>query len=80
MNIKNKEFIFFSIEDIIIPQELDSEDFGEVARELIKQKAILLPVICHAESDRHAVQSYKDKIISHSILGGGNNINKIFRI
>lgn len=68
LNNKGKKFIFFSIGNMVIPQELESEDFGEVARELIKQKAMLIPVICFADSDRHAVRIYKEKLLRDTTL------------
>ncbi|WP_114783474.1 hypothetical protein [Vibrio tetraodonis] len=80
MKALNKKFIFFDIKGVIIPQDLESEDFGEVTRELVKQKAVLIPVICHANNVRHAFDIYQEKISNHSTYINGNKVIKSLNI
>lgn len=80
MKVRNKKFIFFDMKGIIIPQDLESEDFGEVTRELVKQKAVLIPVICHASSVRHAFDIYQEKISEHSSFINENRVIKVVSI
>jgi hypothetical protein len=55
-------YVFLSIQGHIITQDLSSEEAGPVIATLLKERAIVLPVICRSESSVQALTLYENKV------------------
>ncbi|UGA53459.1 hypothetical protein [Vibrio sp. VB16] len=55
-------FALLSAKGLVIPQNLEDDEAGAVICSMMKDKAIILPFICHAEDSRDALEIYNDKV------------------
>ncbi|WP_070965940.1 hypothetical protein [Vibrio sonorensis] len=59
------QYVFINIDGVVMPQLLDSEEAGTVLRSVLKQNAIVLPVVCRASNNQDALAIYKEKVVGN---------------
>ncbi len=57
-----QNYIFFNCSGQIIPQTLDSDESGPVIVSMLQQHAVILPIVCSAETSTQALTLYEDKV------------------
>ncbi|PKF48881.1 hypothetical protein [Enterovibrio nigricans] len=65
-------FIFINCGGQVIAQNLDSVDAGPTLQAVLKEKAIVLPVTCSADTSQEAIDIY------HELIVGNFDMIKLF--
>mgnify|MGYP001386750349 CR=1 FL=1 len=60
--MNKSKYAFINCRGIVIAQNLESKDAGATLKELLLERAIIMPVTCSANNSSEAIEIYHEQI------------------